>query len=286
MKIVITGATGYIGRHMIVPLSKNNEVYAIVRKTSDTSMIEDIVERVLVYDSNVIYEELKNIKPNVLIHLAGVFYGEHTEENIKNLLESNLVFSTVIFDAVTKAGAKSIINTGTYWQQYAKEKYNPVNLYAATKQAAEDILLYYVRAKGCKAITLQIFDTYGPEDNRNKILNIIARLEDGDKIDMSGGEQKLYYCYVDDLVNGYIHAIKVLDEMQFGEYKRYALRSKEPVRLKEIVREYLEIHPKNVEINWGGLNYREREIMDPSEIGEVLPGWKPKYDLHTGLARI
>lgn len=283
MKIAVTGATGYIGSHLISVLSREHEVLAIVRDTSDAAGIEPYVKEFATYDRERIYDSLAAARPEVLIHLAGVFYGEHDAHNIANLLESNLVFSTIVFDAAVAAGCRKIINTGTYWQQFSGEAYNPVNLYAATKQAAEDMLLYYVKAKGCSAVTLQIFDSYGPDDNRNKILNMINKLEDGASIDMSQGRQKMYYCHIEDLVSGYMRAIPLIHEMESGAYARYALRGQEPQELRELIEEFLKISGKHLKINWGGRAYRDREILDPAGIGTVLPGWKPRYDWQQGV---
>lgn len=282
MRIAVTGATGYIGTHLTPILSREHEVYAIVRTTSDTTEIQDYV-KAIVYTKESIYGLLAEARPDVLIHLAGVFYGEHTPDNIANLLESNLVFSATVFDAAVRAGCNKIINTGTYWQQYSGEDYNPVNLYAATKQAAEDILLYYVKAKGCSAVSLQIFDSYGPNDHRQKILNIIKNLDDGARIDMSGGRQKMYYCHIEDLVNGYICALDLVSKMESGTYGKYALRDEKPVALRTLIEDFLRIHGKSLDINWGARAYRDREIMDPSGIGTILPGWKPKYGWEHGV---
>lgn len=286
MKIAITGATGYIGSHLASMLSRENEVYAIVRQTSDTALIQDCVEKVIIYEKESIYSELSEIRPDALIHLAGVFYREHTPDNIGNLLEGNLVFSTVVFDAAVSAGCRNIINTGTYWQHFSGEDYDPVNLYAATKQATEDILLYYVNVKGCRALTLQIFDSYGPDDHRNKILNIIGNLDDGAHMDMSGGQQKMYFCHIEDLVSAYVRALEIVGEMESGTYARYALRDENPLPLRTLVEEFLKIKGKHVQINWGACAYRDREIMDPSGMGTVLPGWHPRYTWEQGVKNL
>ncbi len=286
MKIVITGGTGYIGRHVADCLAKEHEIYVIVRESSNVSFLKNCVAGIIVYEEETIYDELEKIQPEILIHLSGVFYSQHTRENIKNLLESNVVFSSIVIDAAVKAGCKQIINTGSYWQNYGGEKYNPVNLYAATKQAIEDVIQYYVRAEKCKAITLQIFDTYGPDDPRNKILNKIKELEAGTEFRMSGGEQKVYFCHIEDIVRGYERAVHVLCGMESGKQARYALRGEEPVRLREVVELYLRIQKKQIDIIWGGLAYRDREIMDPTGMGEVLPGWKPEISLTQGLQKL
>lgn len=286
MRIVVTGATGYIGSHLLPALGREHEVYAVVRESSETGAIENFIKGKVIFEKQSIYGLLAELMPDVCIHLAGVFYGEHTPENIESLLESNLVFAAVIFDAAASAGCRKFLNTGTYWQQFSKESYNPVNLYAATKQAAEDILLYYVRAKGCSALTLQIFDSYGPGDHRKKILNIIRDLKNGAQIDLTAGEQKMYYCHIEDLVSGYLQALKLVITMEPGTYARYALRDQEPVSLRELVEEFLRIQGKHLDINWGGRAYRDREIMDPSGIGTVLPGWKPKYQWARGVKNL
>ena len=74
--------------------------------------------------------------------------------------------------------------------------------------------------------------------------------------------------------------------MQEGEHKCYVLREKEPVRLRDIIELYLKIHQKKLEINWGKREGRDREIMDPTGMGKVLPGWAPKYTLKEGLRKI
>lgn len=286
MKIAVTGATGYIGSHLVSVLSREHEVYAVVRQTSDTTKIQDHVKGIICFDRERIYIQLAEIAPDVLIHVAGVFYGEHTPDNIGTLLEGNLVFSTIVFDAAVQAGCRRIINTGTYWQQFEGEDYNPVNLYAATKQAAEDLLLYYVKVKGCSAVTLQIFDSYGPDDDRNKILNIVKNLDDGAEIDMSGGQQKMYFCHVEDLANAYMRAIELLGSMESGTYNRYALRDEKPIPLRTLIEEFLRIQGKHVEIHWGARAYRDREIMEPEGIGTVLPGWKPRYTWEQGIKNL
>lgn len=284
MRILITGATGFIGNAVAMRLSEEHEIWCTLRKTSDVLSVKNIKCKILYVDNrDSIYSELEKIKPEMVIHLAGVFLSEHSRKNIGGMIDSNIQFPTILFDAAYEAGCRKYINTGSCWQNYQGDTYNPVNLYAATKQAVEDILKYYVYVGDSKAITLSIFDSYGPNDARRKILNIVAKLNDGEHIDMSGGEQKMYLCYIDDIVNAYIQSIALLEKMEDGEYKKYAVRDEQAYSLKDIITLYLTLSKKNVSVNWGVRAYRNREIMDPSGWGDILPGWKVQYPLKTGM---
>ena len=93
---------------------------------------------------------------------------------------------------MTVNGVSKIINTGTFWQHYENREYSPTCLYAATKQAFESILHYYVEAKFLMIITLILFDSYGPSDPRPKLFSLLQEARQSEKvIAMSPGEQKI-----------------------------------------------------------------------------------------------
>lgn len=86
------------------------------------------------------------------------------------MISSNIELGSLLLDCAYNSNVSFFINVGTYWQHYHGEAYNPVNLYAATKQALEDIANYYRIISDMKICTFCLNDTYGKGDTRKKYL--------------------------------------------------------------------------------------------------------------------
>ena len=163
---------------------------------------------------------------------------------------------------MTLQGVTKLINTGTSWQHYENEDYNPVCLYAATKQAFEDMLKFYVEASELKVITLKLFDTYGPDDPRPKLFTLLRRVaEEQTELAMSPGEQLIDLVYIDDVIEGYLLAARRLMDNSVSGMEDYAISSGKQISLKELVAIYGRTIGKQLPIKWGGRSYRTREVM-------------------------
>jgi len=222
--------------------------------------------------------------PQVVFHLASLVLGDHESDDVSALVSSNILLGTQLLEAMANNGIKYLINTGTYWEHYENKKYSPVNLYAATKHAFQDILQYYSEAKGINAITLKLFDPYGPNDPRPKLLNLLVKItKTGEKLAMSPGEQKIDFVHIDDVVQAYIVAAQRLLEGEDAEHEVYGVASGHPITLKELVKIVEEVTKKKLNIEWGGRHYRGREVMWPWNGYKPLPMWKPKTRLGDGI---
>lgn len=285
---VITGATGFIGSNLIKRLLELDwDVHLLVRDSSDLSVLSGVVSRVNVYkcDGGVkdMIHVLASVSPDCVFHIASNFLSSHTPEDVDGLVVSNLLYSTNLLEAMTVTGVQCIVNVGTSWQYYDDTVYNPVNLYAATKQAFEDILKYYTSACGIKAVTILLFDTYGPDDRRRKIVSLLwDALVHRKELIMSPGDQLIDLVYVSDVIDGFVLAANQL--MDDGLlYSRYAISSGQPISLKNLVRAIEEVAGEKITVCWGGRAYRHREVMTPWSDYQLIPGWKAKVSLVDGL---
>lgn len=289
-KAIITGATGFVGSNLCKYLIENDwEVSIIVRPSSDYKNINSLTDKVKIfeYDGNIesLINYFKEKKANVVYHLASLFIAEHESNQIDKLVDSNIKFGLHILEAMKESETKLMINTGTSWQHFHTNEYNPVDLYAATKQAFESLIKYYVEAENIKVITLKLFDTYGESDTRPKLINLLHQFADNNKeLNMSLGEQVLDLVHVDDVVRSFEKAYEYLVE-QGVKYREFGVGSGKPIRLKDLIKKFEQITGKRLIINWGGRNYRKREVMKLWNSYETLPRWEIEVSLEEGLRR-
>lgn len=287
-KVLLTGITGFIGRNLVKRfLSQGWQVSALIRSGSDVDVLPERNQiQFFNVDKECMTDIFAKIRPDVVVHLASLYLAQHDYKDIPALINSNVAFGTKLLDAMRLTGVKNFINTGTAWQHYQNEDYNPVNLYAATKQAFEAIIRYYQEAYNFRVINLQLFDTYGRGDTRKKIVALLDELRKTNKsLAMSQGEQFIDLVHIDDVVNAFIMAADYLlqDSSKCGIY---AVSSQKPVRLKELVAEYERIMDCKLHIEWGGRPYRPREVMLPWSDYMLLPGWRAEISFVDGIKKM
>jgi nucleoside-diphosphate-sugar epimerase len=287
---MVTGASGFIGSHLLGHLSRAGwQVAAIARPASASSLaLLPAGPKVYTYtgETSEVVQAVADFQPHVIFHLGSLFLAQHDATQIAPLISSNILFGTQLLEAMRLAGITTLVNAGTAWQNFEGDAYNPVNLYAATKQAFEDILLYYVETADLKAITLRLFDTYGPSDTRPKLLALlIDALKSGEPMGMSPGDQLLDLTHVEDICSAFLHAANLLLNHDAPSHDVYGVSCEERHTLRELVTLFEEIAGKKLPITFGARPYRDREVMEPWQ-GPQLPGWHAKISLREGLRRL
>lgn len=290
-KAIVTGATGFIGSHLCKYLLRNSwDVSIISRMTSNYSKISEIEKNLTVYEYNGDINELihffNSTNADVVFHLASLFIDEHVTNQVDSLLDSNIKFGTHILEAMKFSNTKILINTGTSWQHFENHEYNPVNLYAATKQAFSSLVKYYTEAENIRTITLKLFDTYGEFDIRPKLINILHTIADEKReLKMSPGNQVLDLVHVDDVVRAFVESYNLLISNNLLKNEEYGVGSGRKVRLKDLIVIFEEVTGKKIDVIFGGREYRRREVMELWHDYKTLPNWKCEITLEDGLKR-
>jgi len=290
MNILITGITGFLGNNLSnFLLDKGFNVTAIVRKNSNIKNLDKNI-KLFKYDENILdlIDFFNTHKIEGVIHLASMVISEHESKDIKNILNSNVIFGCEVLEASKKTNIKWFINTGTFWQNYESCDYNPTNLYAASKEAFEKIAKYYYETSKFIFNTIKLNDTFGPNDKRKKIFYYWNQAAtSGKSLEMTNGEQIIDLNYIEDVVNAYYLLIKHLSEKKKKAIngKTYVVTSKNRMSLRELSKVYEMALNKKLNIRWGTKPYRTREVMNPMICNDLVPGWQQKYKLAEALKK-
>ena len=182
MKVLITGITGFVGSRLAIKLADNGcEVAGLVRPSN-----QDESKYLYGYDGT--FTSVKNaidiFKPHVIIHLATT-YSSDSSNTIDNLASTNISLPLFLFEA-TKNTSVKIICAGSYWQ-FGNQGYSlPIDIYAASKTAADHLVKYYATKENRTAVILYFYGTYGSHDERGKILDyILQSIKAGDKLKLT-----------------------------------------------------------------------------------------------------
>lgn len=289
MNILLTGMTGFIGKHLSTKLLEDDHsVFALVRKSTHIREIDNRIG-VFVMDEfySGIHEFIKDNNIRGVINLATYFISNHTSEDIDKLIDSNVLFPLKILESIKNTDVDWFLNTGTVWQNFNNSNsYNPTNLYSATKQSLMDIIKYYNEVTNCKFTTVKICDTFGPNDTRKKLIDTLYDLSKNDfaVLDMTPGDQLIDILYIDDVIDGFIKLINYLTNNNKEKIEsEYLLSSKKKIRLKNLIKLFEKVLNKDLRVNLGANHYRHREVMIPWNNGVLVPGWIKAYTLKSGI---
>lgn len=291
-RALVTGAAGFIGGGLTRRLlAEGWEVHVLLGRMCCREALADVEGQVTIHDHDGSMASMLALmgktSPDVVFHLAALFISDHQPKDVQDLVHSNILFSAQLAEAMAAHGITRLVNTGTSWQHFGFPSYRPVNLYAATKQAFEDILAYYHDAHGLSCITLKLYDTYGPGDRRRKLIHILLEAaRSGEPLAMSPGEQEVELTHLADVTAA------------FGQAADYLLKSATPVlasylvsgtrlTVQNLVARVSQAAGRPIQVQWGGRPYRTREVMTPvASEGLTLPGWTPTMPLEAGLAQL
>ena len=281
-KILITGITGFLGSKLAIELVNNGyEVIALKRKSSSLARIECIEKDVQLYnieelDYANVFEAHSEI--DVVIHTATA-YGRNNESPWE-IFEANTGFPLKLLDAASNANVKKFINTDTILDKY-------LNLYSLSKNHLLEWGKFYSMKNKIEFINLRLEHFYGSGDDDSKFTSFVINkcIANEDILQLTPGEQKRDFIYIDDVVSAYMTVLEKTNIKKNKWFDEYDVGSGNSVTIKEFVQTVHRLTNSKIQLNFGALPYRKSEVMISSaEIKGLLDlGWACKYNLEEGL---
>lgn len=285
-KVIITGATGFIGKALLKYLLKfDYQVFAFVRDKAKLLDINSnnlvIIETDLNKNSlNTQIKYFKNLEIDAVIHLAWGGYGKYT--NDYNIQIDNIKVSCNVAEFAVAINVQQFIFAGSS-HQYLKLKDNYSSVYGMSKTCTENFIKLIFLKSNIKCNTIFFPNVYGPGDSSNHITNIILlKLLTGSNIDLIKGHNLYDWIYIDDVVAG------IKSVLELGKDKKsYYIGHKHLRTFKDIITDVRNYINPDTNLNFG--KYQDDNYIDYQEIDLLAlyndTGFEAKADFKNSILK-
>lgn len=287
-KVLLTGATGFIGHHCLEPLkARGYEVHAVSSKPMKAGVNGVHWHQADLLQPGATKALLAEVKPTHLLHLAWFVVPGKLITAPENFAWVRA--SMELVQEFAAQGGKRLTVCGSGYEYdwnygYCSEKLTPAvpnTVYGSCKQALNLLVQSFASQNALSAAWGRVFFLYGPNEHPQRLVSsVILSLLKGDPAMTSHGKQIRDYMHVQDVADG---MVALLDSEVTGTVN---VSSGQATTLREIVLTIGRLVGKPELVQLGAIPARANDT--PLVVGENLRllnevGWKQRYDLEAGL---
>lgn len=286
-RIFVTGATGFIGSHLLSRLCElGARVYAVSRgQQPDTRCAIQWYEGNLA-DLPTARTLLKAIRPHFVYHLASHVVGARGTEAIVPTFQCNLMTTVNLLTAAQAVGCERFILPGSLEEPSSNDtEAVPSSPYAVTKWASSAYARMFHALYQFPVVILRVFMVYGPaqRDLQKLIPYVIGSLLKGQVPQLTSGQRPIDWIYVDDVVEALVAS--ALAHNVVG--KTIDIGSGEVKTVQTVVETLARCMGFDGPPSFGARPDRQFEQVRVADrrAAEELLGWTPQVSLDEGLQR-
>jgi len=297
-RVLVTGATGFIGSHLVRRLANDDvEVHALTSSVSSVfpARLVGLAGRIALHEGNLCDRSAMDllahsVRPTHVFHLGAYTHVGKSWGRVDECIQTNVQGTINLLQALDPVGYERFVNVGTS-EIYGDVEVpfredgpvRPISPYAVSKFAGEELCRMFHAGRGWPIVRVRPFNAYGPMQSPDRVIpEIIVRGLRGQALPMTTGRQTREFNYVDDLVGGLIKA----GTTSGVEGELFNLGCGEDIAMRDLARLVLSLLDDPIEPDIGALPDRPTEIWqmraDATKAKTQL-GWSSQCSLADGL---
>jgi nucleoside-diphosphate-sugar epimerase len=214
MKLLVTGATGFIGQHLVNKLIEQGHIVLAISRSAALLSTNDYPDKLFYLQSSLKLEDnaikrIMEFEPEVLIHLAWEKIPDFSFETSFENLQNQITFFRNLFSIVS---LKKIIVTGSCWEFNKKigvcaesDICVSSNYFTWAKNSLRDFLQFECLQKNLNFIWTRVFYVYGPQQRKGSLIpSVIENIKNRLVPELKTPSNSNDFIYVDDVADGLI----------------------------------------------------------------------------------
>jgi nucleoside-diphosphate-sugar epimerase len=287
LKVLVTGANGFIGSRVVDELSRRDDVQVLGLQRSPSN--HSSFKYIDYFNASELRLLLDAFEPDTIVHLASHVSRSRDSSLFPDFFKANVLLSQGLLEAASASAKKPKFVVFSTSEVYGPQegmlsetsKLNPVSPYGVTKRMMEQLFEYYSGVHGLHCDVFRLFNAFGKGQAPGYFLADLSTAHATNNVfKMTKGEQQRDFVYIQDVVRAVAYSVDRKDGFNI-----YNLCTGKLVSLNAVVEKFKAvIAPQTLAISQE-LAYRSNEIWrmggDPSKLKNL--GFECSYDLETAL---
>ena len=294
MRVLITGAGGFIGQRLIRALRNGSgaEITALARHPVEMPGVRSCLCDVL--DAEAVESVFRENAFDCVVHLAAVTAHSEIVDNRQATFEINLRGTINLLNSFNRHCRSAQFIYASTGKVYGKTNempitesaaVNPTNILGKTKRITEEVIDFYAVPEN-RYLICRIFNIYGEDQKRSFVVPTIIDQLGEDAVQLGALKDLRDYLYVDDLISALLACMSHADA--FAPVDHVNIGSGEPACVADILREMEKLLGREIPVEVKSARLRRDETpVEFCDHGRLtaLTGWEPAYTLHSGLEK-
>jgi nucleoside-diphosphate-sugar epimerase len=281
----VTGATGFIGSHLVRRLRLlDAEVHAISRTPPEKAEQGEIWHACDLADAEATAELVRSVRPDVVFHLASAVTGARDVRLVLPIMQANLGSAANVLTAVADNPDTRVVLAGSLEEPRDGDP-SPSSPYAVAKWAATAYARMFHRLWNVPSTVLRVGMVYGPgqRDTTKLVPYVTLSLLRGHEPSVSSGNRLVDWVYVDDVVDAFLAAAAAENAVGHA----FDIGTGAGTSIRDTVDLLGRVVGTPVQPRYGAVSDRP---LDSARIANIAPAadvlqWRPITDLEEGLRR-